>query len=170
MKAPKKKEIYRSDVTLQSESVVNEITKTLRGAFSREEIPKIYKDYTVENLKTPCIVVKQVSFTDYPQTYPHHSLRYIMDIRFHPDKHLQMMEEWGRDKAYRALLALQYGLYLFGQKIHFSNTETTVYEGVTHLMLVFSFFVRAYPELETPDMGDLDLNIYLKNEYKYQLY
>ncbi len=141
-----------------SDTVLNAITQLLRSTFTTTDIPNIYKDFIVQNLELPCIVVKQVNLTDYRQMKPHHSLRYMIDIRFHPDKKLQRIEEWGRDAAYTALQELQTDLYIHSQKIHFSSTEISVVDGVTHLLLVFSFFVRE-EEDEVDDMETLDMTL-----------
>ena len=143
---------------VENDTVLNSITKLLRSIFTKAEVPNIYKDFIVQKMELPCIVVKQISLTDYRQMKPHHSLRYMIDIRFHPDSKLQHREEWGRGKAYTALQNLQKSLSVFNQKIHFSSTEISVVDDVTHLLLVFSFFVRETLD-EIPDMETINLTV-----------
>lgn len=152
---------------VESETVLNSITSLLRSTFSTEEIRDIYKDYVVQGAKEPFIVVKQINFTDYLQVRPHHSLRYMIDIRFHPVKKAQRHEQWGRNVSYKALQALQKDLNLFGQKIHFTSTETTYVDEVTHLLLVFSFFVREVVE-DDEDMRKIRLRIRVRSKTKKQ--
>jgi len=149
---------------VESQTVINAITSLLRSTFTTEELPAIYDDFVVQNMTLPCAVVKQQDLTDYRQMRPHHSLRYIMDIRFHPHKTNQHYERWGRDVAYKALQSLQKSLALFGQKIHFTSTEINVVDEVTHLLLVFSFFIIEHEDKEKEDMEKLNLTIKLKKE------
>ena len=141
---------------IENDTILNEFTLLMRNTFSKTEIPNVYKDFTVQNLALPCIVVKQTSLTDYRQMQivNHHSLRYIIDIRFHPDTKKQNREQWGREKAYKALQVLQKDLKVFNQKIHFTSTEITTVDEVTHLIVIFSFFVRMTPD-DYPDMETL---------------
>ena len=153
---------------VESETILNSITSLLRSVFSTTEIPNIYKDFIVQGVTQPCIVVKQEDLTDYRQMVPHHSLRYMVDIRFHPSKKNQRYEEWGRQVAYKALQALQSGLSVFNQKIHFTSTEMSVIDEVTHLLLVFSFFVIEQPD-EEEEMETLDLTVNLKYEFNKEV-
>lgn len=143
---------------IENDTIMNTFTRLMRDTFSKQEIPNIYNDYTVQNMNTPCCVVKQTSLTDYRQMQivKHHSLRYIIDIRFHPDLKSQKRETWGREKAYKALQALQKDLQVFNQKIHFTSTEITTVDEVTHLIVIFSFFVRMTPD-DYPDMERLTI-------------
>lgn len=148
---------------VESETVLNSITSLLRSVFTTTEIPCIYKGKVVEGMSQPCIVVKQVNLTDYKQMTPHHSLRYIIDIRFHPNKKDPEFEEWGRTLAYRALQSLQADLKIYNQKINFWSTEMNLIDDVTHLTLIFSFFIREQRD-ETPDpMEKLLMSLELKN-------
>lgn len=161
-----------SQYEVYHDTVTNEIVRVLRNTFSKEEIPHIYNDYVVENMKLPCISVRLANFTDYRQVRPHHSLRYMVEIRFHgtvTDPHL---DAWGREKAYKALQALQHDLYVCKQKIHFTSTEISTPYNVTQLLLVFSFFVVDLQE-KGPDMQRIGLTedlLYNDREYRYGAY
>lgn len=146
---------------IESETVLNSIISLLRSTFTKEEIPAIYRDFSVQRAKLPACVVKQIDFTDYTQMKPRHTLRYMIDIRFHPVRESQHYEEWGRKVAFKALLSLQRELCIGTEKIHLQSTEVSVVDDVTHLLLVFSFSVIDKKSL--PDMNTMSYSSGLKH-------
>lgn len=138
---------------LTGQEIVSALAKKLRSRFSDKEIAEIYKDKTVQSMKTPCIFLHSVETIHTPDMRNYAWWDQVIDIRCHPGRMRTDIHTWARILG---PIIVDCAMYVRFNNLLFKAKSATcrLEDDVLHVTAVYSYRVMRTLE-DVPDMGTL---------------
>lgn len=138
---------------LTGQEIVSALATQLRSRFSDKEFAEIYKDKSVQSMKTPCIFLHSVETVHTPDNRNYAWWDHIIDIRCHPGKMRTDIYSWARVLGPMIIDCVTY-VTVDGQKVRVKSATWKVEDDVLHVVATYSYRVMQTLE-ELPDMNTL---------------
>lgn len=149
---------------LTGEEVVSGVSRNIRAAFTKEELPAIYKDTPIQNVIKPYAFIHQIIAEHSNEMRGRAQHNFIIDVRIHPPDGKTNIQTWARAMATKLLEALN-TITVSEQAVKSYGIEWKVEDDVLHFITKYAFKV-VHTEEPVPDMQTLEYGENIKKYWK----